>query len=94
MTATQPAPYEDPVLHPVEVAGRRAIRHILDFKDNNVDRYLPPGVGDSLRSMILNELNRVVQVALNECQSGVVLNDEYLERLTAIYDKVCGVPSA
>jgi hypothetical protein len=68
----------------------RSIATILSFKERECDRYLPQEVSVNLRKMVLDEVNELCDLALDLLSSDqeVVWNDDFMDRLDDIYEKV------
>jgi len=66
----------------------RAAATILGYKDQKCDSYLPPDVSAGLRKVILDQLNDLCELAFDLLDADTVVNEIFLERLDAIYEKV------
>lgn len=70
----------------------RTIAIILGQKERECDAYLPLALRDSLRKVVLDQINDFYDLALdllNSLDNGqVVLNSQWLEKLDAIYEKI------
>lgn len=75
--------------HVLERFKNRAIATILDVKERDCDEFLPAMVQVRLRKVIVDQLNDYFELAnvLQESAGyGVVLNEEYLERIDRIFE--------
>jgi hypothetical protein len=74
---------------PIErlVARRRdrAIAIVLALKERECDAYLPEEASRKLRKVILDQFNELAALVGDVADSGVILNQEYLEKLDAIF---------
>lgn len=70
----------------------RSIAIILGVKERDCDRHLPPQVQKQLRKVILDQFNDfyslIIDVAASLDNGEVVLNDEYLGKIDAMYDEL------
>lgn len=70
----------------------RAISIVLNVKERECDSYLPKEASSRLRKVVLDQLNDLVDFALDVCASldtgEVVLNEVYLSKLNDIHDAV------
>ena len=80
-----------------EMLGKRrdrAISIILGVKERECDPYLTREQSQKLRKVVLDQVNDLVDFALDVCHSldtgEVVLNDVYLEKLDKLYEVVVG----
>lgn len=68
----------------------RSISIILGVKEKEADGFLPKDVQHRLRKVILDQMNELVDFAIDVCNSldtgDVVLNEEYLRKLDHIYE--------
>lgn len=75
---------------PREVADKRVglgIRTILDYKDAEVDAYLPQPIADGLRKVILDEINGLVEevwLLAEAAGGGFVVNELALDRIAEL----------
>lgn len=67
-------------------SAKRTLATILGYKDENVDHYLPADVADGLRKVILDEVNRFREVALDVVGDAPGLNEHWLEALDQIQE--------
>lgn len=77
----------------LEKRRNRAIAIILGVKERELDAHLPPAASQKLRKVVLDQLNEFHDIALDVLEalsdnSGVVLNELYLEKIDAIYEEV------
>ena len=65
----------------------RSIATILSFKENECDQFLPKEVSVALRKIILDQINDLCDLAFDiiDEDSYIEFNDEFLDRLEAIY---------
>ena len=68
----------------------RALRCILEYKDDFVDVHLPEHVAARFRQVILDEINRLYRDAAESQGTGWEFNDLYMERLDQILEAVRG----
>lgn len=66
----------------------RAIAIILSFKERECDPYLPDEASRKLRKVILDQFNDFATLVNDVADTGVILNQEYLEKLDAIFDSI------
>ena len=64
----------------------RAIATLLSFKEQELDEYLPVDVSIRLRKEILDQINGLIDTALDLLGPG--MNQLYLDRIDAIYETV------
>lgn len=80
----------DPTLSPAErlLARRRdrAIAIILSVKERECDAYLPEDASKRLRKVILDQFNDFASLLGDIADSGVVLNQDYLDKIDKIYE--------
>lgn len=74
----------------------RSLAIILGVKERECDRHLPVPVQHRLRKVILDQFNEfyclLVDIADSLDSGDVVLNEEWLSKLDAIYDAVVAEP--
>jgi hypothetical protein len=74
----------------------RALALILGVKEREVDQYLPVEAQRRLRKVVLDALNdyhEMVVDVMGSLDSGeVVLNQDYLDKIDAIHDKLVRIP--
>lgn len=63
----------------------RSIAIILGVKERECDPYLPEEASRKLRKVILDQFNDFAMLVHDLADSGVVLNQEYLDKLDAIF---------
>lgn len=73
----------------------RAIAAILGLKEREVDQHLPPEVSRRLRKAVLDELNDFALLIKDlleplSMESGVLLNEHWLEKLDEVHRAVVG----
>lgn len=66
----------------------RAIATILSYKERECDDYLSDNVSQGLRKVILDQINDLCDLAFDMLNNDIILNDEFLDRLEAIYDNL------
>lgn len=70
----------------------RAISIILGLKEKECDSFLPRDTSQKLRKVVLDQLNDLVDFAIDVCNSldsgDVVLNEDYLQKLNSVYEVV------
>jgi hypothetical protein len=71
----------------------RAIAIILRTKEQECDRYLPPEQSAKLRKVVLDQVNNLSDMVVDlmgslQDNSGVVLNEYYLQRLDDLHEMV------
>lgn len=71
---------------------QRVIAIILGVKERECDMHLPPEASAKLRKVILDQVNEYYELVLDLTQapkvtgeSGVILNQFYLEKIDALY---------
>lgn len=68
----------------------RAISIILGLKEKECDSYLSRDASQKLRKVVLDQVNDLVDFAMDMCNSldsgDVILNEDYLRKLDKIYD--------
>jgi len=72
----------------------RAISIVLNLKERECDQFLPKEASSRLRKVVLDQMNDLVDFAIDVCNSldtgDVVLNETYLQRLNEIHDAIVG----
>ena len=72
----------------------RAISIVLSTKEKECDQYLPKEARTRLRKVVLDQMNDLVDFAIDVCNSldtgEVALNEIYLQKLNDIHDAVMG----
>ena len=67
----------------------RAISIILGMKEKECDRHLPKDASQKMRKVVLDQVNDLVDFAMDLCNSldngEVVLNEDYLKKLDEIH---------
>ena len=71
----------------------RAIAIILRTKEHECDEYLPPEQAARLRKVVLDQINNLSDMVIDlmgslEDNSGVILNEYYLQRLDEVHTMV------
>lgn len=70
----------------------RAISIVLGLKERECDTYLPREISQKLRKVVLDQMNDLVDFAMDVCNSldtgEVVLNEVYLKKIDELYDGV------
>jgi hypothetical protein len=70
----------------------RAISVILNMKEKECDSYLPRDSSQRLRKVVLDQMNELVDFAMDLCNSldtgEVVLNEDYLKKLDEVHEIV------
>jgi len=71
----------------------RAIAIILRTKEQECDEYLPPEQSARLRKVVLDQINNLSDMVIDlmgslEDNSGVILNEYYLQRLDEVHTMV------
>lgn len=70
----------------------RAISIVLGTKEKECDSYLPRESSQRLRKVVLDQINDLVDFAMDLCNSldtgEVVLNEEYLQKLDDVHEIV------
>lgn len=70
----------------------RAIAIILDYKERDCDRHLPPDVQRRLRKVVLDQLNDFTGFCIDLLDSvdtgGAILNEHFLQLLTEIHEAI------
>lgn len=66
----------------------RTIATLLSFKEREVDSYLPEDVSLRLRKAIMDQVNELVDTAFDLLGAG--MNQEYLDRIDALYEVMVG----
>ncbi len=70
----------------------RAISIVLGLKERECDQYLPKEVQQKLRKVVLDQMNDLVDFAMDVCNSldngEVVLNDIYLQKIDDLHDNM------
>lgn len=70
----------------------RSISIILGTKERECDRDLSREASQKLRKVILDQVNDLVDFAIDVCDSldtgGVILNEQYLTKLDELHDAV------
>ncbi len=74
----------------------RAIAIVLSCKERDCDQHLPPEARAKLRKVILDQMNDVVDVAMDlihavECKHDPIINELWLEKISEIHDAVVQV---
>lgn len=74
----------------------RTLAVILGVKEREIDQHLPPDAQRRLRKVILDGVNdfyEMVVDVMGSLDSGdVVLNQDYLDKIDAVYDRVVRIP--
>lgn len=72
----------------------KAIAIVLGVKEREVDAYLPSGVQDKLRKVVLDQFNEYHELVLDVMKSfdtgEVVLNGHYLDLIEELHSRVVG----
>lgn len=75
----------------------RSISIVLGTKERECDKFLPREAQQKLRKVILDQVNDLVDFAIDVCDSldtgGVVLNELYLTKLDELHDAVVRGPN-
>lgn len=71
----------------------RAIAIILRTKEQECDQYLPREQSAKLRKVVLDQINNLSDMVIDlmgslQDNSGVILNEYYLQRLDEVHDMV------
>lgn len=70
----------------------RAISIVLGLKEKECDTFLPRDVSQRLRKVVLDQVNDLVDFAMDLCKSldtgEVVLNEDYLKKLDDVHEIV------
>lgn len=73
--------------HYLERRKNKAIAIILSHKERDCDPFLPDDVSESLRKVILDQVNDLAELATSLLDSTIVLNEEYMERIDRILER-------
>lgn len=84
----------DKMVELISKRKNRSITRILQVKERQADRHLPPAVAGALRQAVLDELNNFADFATDLVRAletdEVVVNEHYLEKIDEIHDIVVG----
>lgn len=66
--------------------SKRCMATILGFKEKHCDAFLPEDISESLRKVILDEVNELINLVTDILDEDVMFNDEYFTMLEDIHD--------